>query len=230
MNPLIEFLITEQGIPQSSILLMLLLPIVATIISAWRQIIGLKTFGIYAPIVMTFAFYSLGLTEENGVNLIQGLKYGLALSLVVFVSASIAHEFTKRIRLHYLPKMSIVLSLVAVSVFATLVFAGYMNKGGFLSVDTYPLLLLITVSEQLISIYIKKGRKSAYVLSIGTILFSTLTFILISWKSFHAFLLTYPYVPLLTIILNFLIGTWKGFRIKEYFRFKSLLVENIEDN
>ena len=227
MNFLIEFLIIDKGIPEQSILLLLLIPIVAMIISFWRQIIGLSSFGIYAPIVMTFAFYQLGLTSE-GSNLIQGVKYGLALSLVVFLFATFAHEITKKFKLHYLPKMSIVLSIVALGVFFLLVFGALLGRKGFTGIDTLPLLLLITISEQMISIYTKKGKKTAYLLSFSTLAFSCLTYILISWESFQDFILRYPYVSILTILATFIIGQWKGFRIKEYFRFKSLLTPSGE--
>jgi len=228
MNPLIQFLIETKGVSESSITLLLMLPLVATIIAFWRQIIGLRTFGIYAPILITFVFYQLSITIE-GSSLIQGLKYGLALAIVVFATASIAHEITKKIRLHYLPKMSIVLSIVTLGVFSLFVLASYLNKGGFISIDTLSILLMIAVSEQMISMYIKKGRKSAFILTIGTLFISTISYLLISWKNLQDFMLQYPYVSLLTIILNLIIGKWTGFRLKEYFRFKNILIQNESD-
>jgi hypothetical protein len=209
--------------------MLLLLPVVATIISIWRQIVGLRTFGIYAPIMITFTFYQFGVTADNGINFVQGLKYGLALSAVVFASASIAHELTRKIRLHYLPKMSIVLSIVAIAVFAMLAFAAQFDRWGFISVDTLALLLMITVAEQYISIYIKKGRRSAIVLTIGTVLISSLVYLFIAWDNVHTFILRYPYVTLLTLLINLFIGKWTGFRIEEYFRFKSILGKNESD-
>lgn len=228
MHPLIEFLIETKGISETSIILLLMLPIVATIIAFWRQIIGLRTFGIYAPILITFAFYQLG-TTPYGMNVGQGLKYGIALAIVVFVSASIAHELTKKIRLHYLPKMSIVLSIVAIGVFCMLVLASYLNKGGFISIDTLSILLMITVSEQMISTYITKGRKLAYILTIGTLVISIFIYFLISWDKLQAVMLEYPYLSPLTLILNLIIGKWTGFRLKEYFRFKNILNQSESD-
>lgn len=229
MNPLIEFLIETKGIPETSIILLLMLPMVATIIAFWRQFIGLRTFGIYAPILITFAFYQLSLTQTNNTSLLQGLKYGLSLAVVVFFTAAFAHEMTKQIRLHYLPKMSILLSLVSIGVFGTLVLASYFNRGGFISVDILPLLLMITVSEQMISIYIKKGRKSAYLLTFATLFISSLTYMLISWKWLQTIMLQYPYISLLMLLLDFIIGKWTGFRLKEYFRFKSILNQGESD-
>jgi hypothetical protein len=228
MNPLIQTLIETKGIPETTIILLLMLPIVATIIAFWRQVVGLRTFGIYAPISIIFAFYQLGITPD-GVNVIQGLKYGLALSVVVFLSASVAHELTKKFRLHYLPKMSIVLSIVTIAVFGLLAAAATLDKGGFIAIDALSILLLITVAEQFISIYIKKGGKSAYLLTIGTLSISILTYLLISWKILQETILKYPYLPLLALILTLFIGKWKGFRLKEYLRFKSILNQSESD-
>ena len=228
MNPLIEFLIETKGVPETSIILLLMLPLVATIIAFWRQIIGLRTFGIYAPILITFAFYNLGITPV-GINLWQGLKYGLALALVVFLSASITHELTKKVRLHYLPKMSVLLSVVSLAVFAMLTVASYLNRGGFISVDILPLLLMITVSEQMISMYIKKGRKAAYILTLGTLFISSITYILISWSWLQELMLERPYISILALLVNLVIGKWTGFRLKEYFRFKSIVAQSDTD-
>lgn len=228
MNPLIDYLIESKGIPESSIILLLMIPIVATIIAIWRQIVGLRTFGIYAPILIVFAFYQLSRTPL-GVNILQGLKYGLALLLVVILSASFAHEITKKIRLHYLPKMSIVLSTVSLAVFCLLFLAGYFNKEGFLLVDTLPILLMITISEQMISIYIKKGRKAAYILTLGTVFISIISFLLISWDRLHNLVLKYPYISFTMILVNLVIGKWTGFRLKEYLRFKSILTQSESD-
>lgn len=228
MHPIIEFLIETKGIPQTSIILLLTLPIVATIISIWRQIIGLRTFGIYAPIMMTFAFYQFGIIGSD-IYFLQGLKYGLALSVGVFFTASIAHEITKKIKLHYLPKMSLVLSTVAGGVLGLLILAAYLERDGFIAADTLAILLMITVSEQFISMYIKKGRKAASMLSLGTLIISTLMYLFIAWDTVHELLLKYPYLTLITIPINLYVGKWTGFRLKEYFRFKSILAQSESD-
>jgi len=55
----------NQGVPKETLVFLLMLPIVAIVISFARQVIGIKGFGIYTPLIITFAF------------LVTGLKYGL---------------------------------------------------------------------------------------------------------------------------------------------------------
>lgn len=223
MNGFINYLIETKGIPESTVLLLLMLPIVATLVSFIRNVIGLKTFGIYAPIVLTFAYYQLGMGHDSPrSDLVAGLKYGLALTIVVFISAALAHQATKRIRLQYLPKMSIILTVVALSVLIMLALGAYFEKFGFISVDILSLLLIITVAEQFISLFVKKGGKSALILSIYTVLGSVLAYFIISFKIFQDLMLKFPWVALVTLIINIVIGRWTGLRISEYFKFNSI--------
>lgn len=223
MSTIVTFLTETSNIPESTVMLLLMLPIVATLISFIRNVIGLKTFGIYAPIVLTFAYYELGVIGENDVsNLISGLKYGLTLTIIVFISAALSHLITRKVRLHYLPKMSIVLGFVAFTVLGALALGSTFDKIGFISVDILPLLLIITVAEQFISLYIKKGGKSAVVLSIYTVLGSVFAYSLISFEAFQDLILRYPWISVLTLLLNIVIGKWTGLRVSEYFRFDTI--------
>jgi hypothetical protein len=74
ISPLINFFLNE-GVPFGTVVLILMLPIVATFIAFLRQIVGIKAFGVYTPLLVTFAFLAT-----------NGLKYGIAIFLaVVFV-------------------------------------------------------------------------------------------------------------------------------------------------
>jgi hypothetical protein len=88
---------------------------------------------------------------------------------------------------------------------------------------------MIMVSEQLISTYIKKGKKTAYLLTIGTLFVSSISYTLLVWDRVRMLVLAYPWISLITIIINFIIGRWTGFRLKEYIRFKNLLTQSETD-
>ena len=61
----IEFAIIQGGVPDGTVVLMLMLPIVVTIIAFFRQVIGIKAFGIYTPALITFAFAAIGSEAES---------------------------------------------------------------------------------------------------------------------------------------------------------------------
>ncbi len=66
---------------------------VVSTISIARYVIGNKTYGIYAPIILAIA-YSY-----------TGLKYGLAITLVVIIT-SLLLSILKKIRMHYITRIA----------------------------------------------------------------------------------------------------------------------------
>ena len=55
INPIVSYFVS-QGIPLETVVLLLMLPIIVTLIAFFRQVIGIKAFGIYTPAIVTFAF------------------------------------------------------------------------------------------------------------------------------------------------------------------------------
>jgi hypothetical protein len=52
--------IVNQGVPEQVLSYILLAPLVATLIVFLRQVIGLKSLGVYHPLLLAFAFASAG--------------------------------------------------------------------------------------------------------------------------------------------------------------------------
>jgi len=209
MSYTLNFLI-NRGVSTDSIILMLMLPIIATIIAFARQFIGIKTFGIYTPTIITLSF------------LATGLKYGLTIFLVILVVATVVRLFFKKFRLLYLPRMAMVLSVVAFSILGMFVVGALTNRTGIISLSILPVLVMIILVEKFIAIQIEKGPKTAIMLSLETILVSVACYYIASWNSFTTFILAYPEVILLTFVINILLGRWVGLRISEYIRFREI--------
>lgn len=210
MSYLINYLI-NKGVNQNTIFLILILPVVATIISFARQIVGVKAFGIYVPSIM-----ALTLLETD-------LKWGLFIFLVLLIAGTLARLIARRLRLLYMPRMAIVLTIVALAIFATFVIGGYFNKTGLLAISIFPIIVMIILTEKFIEAQIEKGNKAAIKLTIETLILAIISFYIVSWESFKTIILAYPELILLTLALNLLFGRFTGLRIFEYFRFRKLL-------
>lgn len=210
MSFLLNYLI-NKGVAQNTIFLILILPIVATIVSFARQIIGVKAFGIYVPSIIALTFI-----ETN-------LKWGLFILLVILVAGTIIRLLAKKLRILYMPRMAVVLTLVALVIFAMFVLSAYTNRTGLLNVSVFPILMMIILSEKFVEVQIEKGNKEAIRLTIETLILAILSYYIVSWESFKIIVLAYPELILLTIVLNILFGKFTGLRIVEYFRFRKLL-------
>lgn len=209
MSYTLNFLI-NRGVSTDNIILLLMLPIIATIIAFARQFIGIKTFGIYTPTIITLSF------------LATGLKYGLTIFLVILVVATVVRLFFKKFRLLYLPRMAIVLTVVAFSILAMFVVGALTSRTGIIGLSILPVLVMIILVEKFIAIQMEKGPKTAIMLSLETILVSVACYFIASWNSLTTFILAYPEALLLTFVINILLGKWVGLRISEHLRFREI--------
>lgn len=212
-NSLINFIVA-QGVPIQTISLLLMLPIIATLVAFFRQVIGIKAFGIYTPSIITFALIAF---DPNGI------KYGIAIFASVILVGMVSRLILKHFRLLYLPRVAITLSIVSLAILGILILGGSLQRTGLASISIFPLLIMITLSEKFVATQIEKGNRVAFILAIETLIISVIGYYLVSWKALEALLLNYPWIVLLTFIINFSLGKWTGLRLTEYFRFRKVL-------
>lgn len=207
-----------QGVPQESILLILMLPIVATLIAFFRQVVGIKAFGIYTPSIITFAF--LAIAEEAGS---KGVKYGIAIFVSVILAGMGTRYVLKKLRMLYLPRVAITLSVVAFVILSILVVGGSYQRTGLASVSIFPLLIMITIVEKFVAAQIEKGNKTAFILATETLFMSLVVYAIVSSRFLTVMILDYPWIVLFTIPFNIFLGKWTGLRLTEYWRFRDVL-------
>lgn len=201
-----------QGVPQETIILLLMLPLVATIIAFSRQVIGIKGFGIYTPLIISFAF------------LATGLKYGLVLFIAIILVGTLMRLLAKQFHLLYLPRMAIVLTGVAVAVLAIFLTGAYFDRHGLIKSSIFVILIMIGLVEKFITAQIERGAKQAIVLTSETLILSIICYWIISWSWLQDLVLNYPLGIILgSIIINIFLGRWTGLRLSEYFRFREVI-------
>jgi len=206
---LTEWIITH-GISQMVLEILIAMCIVSTIVSIARYVVGGKTYGIYAPIILAIA-YSY-----------TGLKYGLAITFVVILTSLLSYSILRKIRMHYITRVAT--NYTILSIFLVLFFLLIDSFGlGLENMSNIPPLAFIgiaTLSDFFIRQYVKKSLKSSFITLLGTILVAIVGWFVITRDLISDYVLSNLWViPLLTI-LNILLGMFKGLRIKDLFRFR----------
>lgn len=208
--------IIEHGVPEKTLELFLAISIVATIVSLFRYFFGTKSFGIYAPILLAIA-YSY-----------TGLKYGLAVTLVVILGSLLSHLVLRKIRMHYITRIAINYCLLSV---ALITFMVAINRVGFglENMSTVPPLALISIvalSDFFTKQFVQKSSKASFGALFGTVLIGTAGWFVITRDFISNYVINNLWIIPLLIFVNLIIGQFKGLRLKDYFRFKSVLKEN----
>ncbi len=206
----INFLV-NRGVPINSIILILMLPVIATILSFARQVIGIKTFGLVTPAMTTISF------------LVMGLRYGLIVFASVLLAGTLTRLVLRKLRLLYLPRMALVLTSVSLALLVLLGLGVANDRSSILSFSIFPALILTILAEEFIAAQFKTNLRSALTITAWTLALATLSYFIVSSEIFRTLILSYPEIILLAIPINIGLGRWTGLRLSEYFRFRKLL-------
>jgi hypothetical protein len=200
----------SSGVPANTILLVLLLPMLATMVAFVRHVVGLPTLGLYVPIALSITFVATGVTA------------GLVLLIAIILASTLAKTLLKPIKIMQLPKVALSMFLVALVIFATLTFSA---KAGILVVkqlSIFPVLLLILLSERVVELQLERSLKETLQITVVTCLLGIIGFGLLTAQFIQDTILLYPEFTLILIPANLLIGRYFGLRLTEYYRFSPL--------
>lgn len=205
----------QSGLTQGTISLFLMLPIIVTIIALFRQVLGVKAFGIYTPAILVFAFLASG-----------KLIYGIALFVIAILAGMLLRVLMRPFRLLYLPRVAIMISLIGFAIFGLLILGNSLGYPDLSNLSILPILIMITLVEKFIGTSIEKGTRTAIILTVETLLISVICYYVAIWQVLNTYLLGHPYIVLITIPINVFLGRWIGLRLTEYYRFRNILKKN----
>ncbi|OGM67656.1 hypothetical protein A2985_00675 [Candidatus Woesebacteria bacterium RIFCSPLOWO2_01_FULL_43_11] len=201
-------------VPVNTIVLLLLLPLIASLIAAARHIIGLRGFGIFLPAALAVTFVA------------TGPIVGIGLFLVIVTTATLI-RFTLRklkVKLQYLPRMALLLWWVVIGVLGVLFLAPLINNSSLSNVSIFPVLILVLLSEDFTRVQLGKSAKVAVNLTSETLILALASYFVLTLKPVQEYALLNPEIYLLVIfIFNLLLGRYVGLRLMEVWRFRKLI-------
>jgi len=203
-----------SGVPANTLVLLILLPGVATIIAAARHLVGLRGFGIFLPAALSIVF------------LATGPIVGIGLFLVIVVVSTFGRIVLRKskIKLQYLPRMSFILLLVVLGIMGILFMAPLIGREELAKVSIFPVLILVLLSEEFSRVQLGKSAQVAINLATETLILSLLSYIFLALRPVHELALLNPEAFLLSVaIIDLLIGKYVGLRLVEYWRFRKLI-------
>lgn len=198
-----------KGVSSQTVILLLMLPVIATILAFLKQVVGVTTFGLYTPSVVALSLLALG------------WRVGLLFLLLIITAGYATRMLMRRWRLLYIPKVAIIITTVSLTLL--LMLAGAAFLGTTFSRDTvFILLIMSTLSESFLNVKAEEGWYSAMIGIGETVLAALLCVFIVQWSPLQSLVLAYPESILLTILFNAALGRWTGLRLVEYFRFREV--------
>lgn len=211
-SPLTAWLLSH-GISNEILELLIAVALLSTIVSLSRYVFGSRSYGIYAPIILAIS-YSY-----------TGLRYGLAITAVVIATSLFSYSILKKIRMHYITRIAINYCILTLAI---IIFLLLINRFGLTldNIENIPPLALISITalgDFFTKQYVKKSLKTSLLTLSSTIVISTIGWYVITRDAISTYLINNLWIIPTLILINILIGQYKGLRIKDLFRFRSIV-------
>ncbi len=202
----------EWGVSVNTVVLLFLFPLVASLVAFSRQVVGLNGFGMITPSLLAIAFLSTG-----------GLV-GIAILTFVVGTAILSKSAIKKVRIPYLPKLAILLWMMSVAVLGLMLIGGFGGLKSFLSIGIFPIILFMSVAETFIEAQITRSFNASLIMLLETVVLAFVSYKMMSSNMIQSVALLNPEIWLiLVLVINLLIGRYKGLRLLEVWRFRKII-------
>lgn len=191
--------------------LMLLLPLGALITAIFRNIIGIRTLGTFAPALLAMSF------------IYAAWGTGLVILITVLMAGYVGRKLLDRLHLLMVPRSSIVLTIIILFVVFGVSVIDYMAPASGVRAVLLPLVILTILIERFFVTAEEDGTTFAIQLVVGTFVVAAFCYMILSKEQIGQILLIYPELHLFTIAAFVWIGRYSGYRLVELWRFRDMV-------
>jgi hypothetical protein len=192
---------------------LLMVPIGAFLMLILRNLVGIKTFGTFMPVLIALAFRETQLVA------------GVALFVAVVGSGLLIRFYMERLRLLLVPRLTAVLILVVLLMALVSVVANRMDLEVGLSVALFPMVIMAMTIERMSVAWEERGASHAIKEATGSLLVACAAYLVMSWPPLEHFLFVFPESLLVLLAMTLVLGRYSGYRLSELFRFRALVRE-----
>jgi len=197
----------EVNIPKDMLMLLLMLPLGAFLVGIFKNVIGLKTYGMFIPVLLSMSFLQTGLLP------------GILLFTTMIAAVVVVNYPLEKWGIQYNSKITAMLFAV---VGIALISIRLLHTTGWLDASAplfFPMIILTFISEKVAKKIEEEGAKAAVELYGTTLLVTLFIFLILSSPFIQQLILGYPELLLSVAGINLLLGKWIGLRVMEYYRF-----------
>ncbi len=203
-----------EGVSPNTLVLLFLFPLVAALVAFSRQVVGVNGFGMIIPALLSVAFVSTG-----------GMV-GLVLLSFVMLAAIFGRMMIKKVKVPYLPKLAILIWLVSVAVLGLLIMSPMIGLERLMSVGIFPIMIFVLLAETFIEARITRSLATSFGMTLETVVLAFIAYKLMSSTWVQNQVLLQPEISItLILVIDLLIGKYKGLRLSEVWRFRNLVLK-----
>jgi hypothetical protein len=182
----------------------------------FRNVIGLASFGTFAPALLGLAFR----------------EFHSMPGLLVFVCIVLVGWLMRRVLNHYhllqVPRTAFLLSLVVVVLVGLVVFANFQSLSATKYVSIFPLVILTGMIERFWTLETEDGTAASFRTLLQTMIIAGTIALVLSFHTLVHRLFDYPEMIGLMMAGQLLLGRYTGYRLSELLRFRDFVLKTAE--
>ena len=189
---------------------LLLVPVGAFLLVLLRNVVGLKTFGTFMPVLIALAFRQ------------TQLLWGIVLFSALVAVGLLVRFYLERFRLLVVPRLAAVLIVVVLLMAALSVASHQWGLPQGVSVALFPMVILTMTIERMTTVWEERGAGEAIQQGLGSLAVGSLAYVIINLAWLQHLILVFPELLLLLLAGVLLLGRYSGYRLSELRRFQAL--------
>ncbi|MBL4606623.1 MAG: hypothetical protein JKY01_02195 [Pseudomonadales bacterium] len=199
------------GLSLKSSYIFLLLPFCTLVIAFLRNVVGLKTFGIFMPMLVAAAC------------VYTGILLGLVAFILILLLAVSGHMILGKFHILKIPRLAAIITLISITSLIGISFVGTPIGVESSMLALFPSVIISFTADRLSDMSNEHNWSDMLKNALGT-----LVTILLCYTAFQSILLQglfalFPELLLLVLAILMYIGSWTGIRVSEVIRFRSIL-------
>jgi len=190
---------------------LLLLPLAALVVCIFRNLIGLMSFGTFAPALLGMAFRELHALP------------GILVFATIVLAGWILRRLLDRYHLLQVPRMAVMLSLVVLLLIAAIVVASHQSLPPTQYISLFPMVILVGMIERFWTLETEDGASSSFRTLLSTMAIVAVIALALSLRAVVSHMTHFPETLGLILAAQLLIGRYTGYRLSELYRFRDFL-------
>jgi hypothetical protein len=193
--------------------ILLLLPVAALVICIFRNIIGMHSFGTFAPALIGLAFHDL--------HSLPGIGVFVAILLVGWLM----RRLLDRYHLLQVPRVATMLTLIMSVLIGVIILSNHFGATTTRYISLFPMVILTGMVERFWTLETEDSMAASFRTLFQTMFIATVIALVLSAPVVVKQLFCFPETLGLIMATQLLIGRYTGYRLSELFRFRDFLRE-----
>lgn len=189
---------------------LLVIPLGIFLLVVLRNVVGLKTFGTFMPVLIALAFRQ------------TGILWGVAFFAIIVAIGLSVRFYLDRLKLLLVPRLAVGVMVVVLIIAVLTVLFYHLGFARGLSLGLFPIVILTMTIERMSVVWEENGPLEAMQQAAGSLVVGVLTFLVMNVPQLEHLLFVFPELLLVVLAATLLLGRYSGYRLTELRRFRAL--------